>query len=140
VIQFLKMLEVGNEWWESTKRRWGTVLAVYGTVGHCPEITGWCYIASLDRSMQEIGPSILYHLADIGGLIDPRERSIIRPMLDAQLAYFAFNAGTSIANGIANGPYPSRCGTSNERLTIHACQHVPSPGDAVIQTILRCAP
>jgi len=97
-MRFLRVLEVGAGWWEETKRRWSRVYALYDFSGaKCARIHGRCLTQSMDRNMAMFGPSLLYQIGDMFGLVDSNEQKFIGAMIQGQLAYDLAQEGMRLA-------------------------------------------
>jgi hypothetical protein len=114
-MRFLKALEVGLGWWEETKRRWSRVYALYDFSGsRCPRIHGRCLTQSMDRNMAMFGPSILYQIGDMFGLVESDEQKFLGAMIQGQLAYDLAQEGMRFAAmrvAPRCGDVPGRCAT-----------------------------
>ncbi len=97
-MRFLKVLEIGAGWWEETKRRWSRVYALYDFAGtRCPRIHGYCQSRSMDRNMAMFGPSILFHIGDMFGLVDAEDSKFMGAIIHGQLAYDLAQEGMRFA-------------------------------------------
>lgn len=112
MMGFLKLLEVGFDWWEDQKRRWTTVLAVHGDdPSLCPRIEGCCLTERLERDVRAFGPSFAFSIADFAGFVDPRERPFLSSMLDGYVGYELANMGQRLARDATHG----RCASADDR-------------------------